>query len=79
MDLANGNHSYCGKPKDVGNVIWRCPFAKDVWTYIQRFFTGMFISVLYITPIYRIYRRDKGEGDIFYGIYRDILNVSQHI
>jgi hypothetical protein len=38
------------------------------------------ISLIYC--IYRIYRRDKGEEDIFYGIYRDIsetLNVSRHI
>jgi hypothetical protein len=41
-----------------------------------------FKPVLYISLIYRIYRRDIQEADILFGICRDIsdiLNVSRHI
>jgi hypothetical protein len=27
----DGHYSYCGKPKDVGNIFWWCLFPKDVW------------------------------------------------
>jgi len=61
---------------------WPKIFVFQLIIALHRWSLVLFRQMLYISPIYRRYRRDKGEGDIFYGIYRnisDILNVSRHI